>query len=263
MITYSIPKTIESWNSFLWDRFGYGLYEFSYTLADTIVNKNSKYGLPLQTKLPKILLMNRNEYLRDEIKMMENLKSYIIRRLFDYLKSTGWWDGIKEPSEKIIDDIIEIFELLPFFKHLDKEIEGLKEHIQGKGRPQEIRNLIVSIWAEVMKDKEKAYWPIIEGLLLWFYHRLKKTRYCEILGSDSISKTDFDRVYLRNAYYRIKRDEQKSEYLNFLRNKYFPQPREYPWIYIEFNKEYIDFVPVEKGGLLLKFPDGDTYRAEY
>jgi excisionase family DNA binding protein len=257
MANYYIPKSTKKWDFFLTEKYGYGIYEFSYSLADMIIFKNTRYLVSPQEELPRRLLTSHSEYLRDEIEMRENLKYHIIHRLFDSNKDM--WGGMKKPEEWVIKDIKEIYKLEPFFEKLDKEIRILKKETGRKGRPPETRNFIASIWAEVMKDREKSFWHRIEQLFIWFYYKLEKTRYCNVLGTDAPHKSDFDRFNLRNGYYRIKKDKQKRESLNLSRNYYFPITRKYPYDSIEFNKDYINFISSDEAGFHLKFPDGEVY----
>lgn len=266
MIDYKIPKSTEDWDSFLRIKYGYGIYEFSFSIADMIVLRNAKFNYSPQTKLPEKLISGRNVYFRDEIKMRQNLKSHIIMRLFNYLKGVGWWDEFKEPTKRIIDEVIEIYDLGPFFKKLEGEIEWYKDSrdIWGReGRPPEIRNFIASIWAQIIRNKKGANWSEIEQLFIWFYHKLKKTTYCGLLGTDRAHRSDFDRFNLRNAYFRMKKEKRKRDFIDYHRDKYFSIPRQNPELSIEFEKKHIDLIPRETGGLLLKFPEGDAYRADY
>jgi len=257
MDNHLVPKTVKGWDSFLIQEYGYGIWNFSYCLADMIIRKEGKYGLHPQTELPRILLTNRNEYLREEIKVRKDLKTYNIEKLDNSLRGTGW----EKDKETQINFIIDAYDLKPFFKHLDNEIEGFKSSMMKKGRTPETRYQIASIWAQILKGKRGTNWACIEYLLGWFFKKLFKTSYCKILGNEYV---DFYRSGLRDRYYVKKRDEKNRKDIEIFRERFFPTKWPLRLSRIEFKKDYIhishQFDEPNENSALIIFPDGETFQ---
>jgi len=253
MDNHLVPKTVKGWDSFLIKEYGFGIWNFSYCLADMIIIKEGKYRYHPQTELPRILLSNRNEYLREEIKIRENLKTHIIEILDNSLRGIG----IEKDKETQLNFIIDVYNLKPFFKHLNNEIEGFKSSMRKRGRTPETRYQIASIWSQIVKGKRGTNWACIEYLLGWFFKKLFKTSYCKILGNEYV---DFYRSGLRDRYYVKKRDKKNRKNIEIFRERFFPAKRPLPLLRIEFKNDYINLSPANKKGPLIIFPDGETFQ---
>lgn len=255
MHNYFFPKTAQGWDSLLTKEYDYGIWNFSYSVADMIIIKAHKYRYHPKTELPRILLTNRTEYLKDEIRIRENLKAYIIKNLYKSLIGIMWDKG-KELTEWHYNYIIDVYDLEPFFKKLNFEIKSFESFLGKKGRPPESRYLIASIWAQVIKHNKRHNWHLIEHLLCWFFGKLIKTPYCKILGNEY---TDFYHSKLSYKYYLKKRNEQHKKDIELLKEKYFPRFERSPVFRIEFKDDYIDFPLIKEKGPLLVFPDEETF----
>lgn len=255
------PNLTQDWNSSLIKKYEYGIWNFSYCVADMITSKDRKYSYHPKTEFPRAFNYNLDKFMKKEINRRERLKTNIINTFYNSLCDIGW---VEEggPTERDINFIIDVYdEVGPLLKKLDKEIKSLKEikpFWKKEGRPIELRHQIASIWAQVMKDNRGSNWQWIERLLNWFFNKLKGTTYCKILGTEE--QDDFDQFKFRNEYQIIKRNEQNRKNIEILREKFFPIFKKLPFFRMEFKKNYIDFTIINKKGPLIIFPDGETFQ---
>lgn len=252
MINYFIPKNAQDWNSFLIKKYEYGICNFSYCLAEMIIKEKGTYGFHPRTNFPRLLIKkSRSEYFREEIIIREDLKKRIIKTMGYSLRGVGWRDEY--------NFIVDIYDLEPFFKNLDKEIESFKPYLRKRGRPPEIRHRIVSIWAQVMKGNRGTNWDRIEYLYRWFFNKLKRTKYQEILGTDDEHNSDIDQFKFRNEYYVIKRNKQHIRNIEKRRERFFPLDKHSGPLKIEFKNDYIHTDLPNENSPLIIFPDGETF----
>lgn len=260
------PRTANEWDSFL-QKYGYGIWEFSFCIAGIIRMVEFKYTFSPDTKFAPMMKYGRREYyeiLGNRINKMKKLKEIIINKLNAYLVDFGYRQEEKL-SQGRIDHIVKIFELEQFFYVLDEETNGLEKDVmkvkqiwRKRGHPVETRYLIASIWAQVMKDKRGINWRMILLLMDWFFDNLSDAIYSSILGKpeDFLEYNKFEK-----EYHVIKRDKKRKEHIDMLSKAYFPKPRRKRFRKIDFKKDYINV-----GGLyldnehpLITFPNGVTF----
>lgn len=256
------PTTAHDWDSFLIDKYDYGIWSFSFSIAKMIAGANRKYCYDPETEFPRSFNYALDKFMKKEIERRERLKTIIINTYHDSLCDWGWVEE-GEPTEQEINFIKDIYkDAGSHLESIDKEIKGFKRFRpfwKKEGRPIELKNIIASVWAQILKDKRGSNWKQIEYLLRWFFNKFKigKAVYYKALGNNS---EEFFEYNIRHEYYVIKRNEHNRKNIEILRKIYFPLSKLYPLSRIEFKKDYINFpLPTEKGPLIT-FPDGETFQ---
>ncbi len=259
------PVTSQDWDSFLLEKCEYGIWYFSFCLAKLIAEADLRYRYAPGTKFARASIYGVKDFFKIECERRRKLKASIIKTYYDSLCDWGWIERRKEePIEKDINFIIDIYpEVGALLNKLNDEINDFKEFTpfwEKKGRPIEIRNIIASIWALVMKEKGKSPWENIEYLLRWFFEKFKngKTEYYKALA-DNIN--EIYENYLKKEHYVIMRNKHNKKNIEYLRGLYFPLSKQRQFYQrIEFKKDYINFPLLTEKGPLITFPDGETFQ---
>jgi hypothetical protein len=256
---YSHPQNAKEWDDFIsekFEKYGWGLFNFAYSLTCLIMESNLKYFIPPIIELPDFLKYGGHEYykfIERDIKTKKKLKKDIIKKLRQFPQVDGMY---KDDA----DSIFELYNLKPFFKILDKQICHQEDTLATKfiwgkrGRPVEMRNRLAFVWAQVMKDRRGINWMKIYFLMSWFYEKLEKTTYCKLLGIDG----DFDEHNLRKEYYVVTKDKNRQRDLQSAKEACFPSPKKERLNMIEFHKDYINLWPRIDELPALSFPDGES-----
>jgi hypothetical protein len=262
MIYNTLPKTISEWDKFLLGKYHYGIVDFSFPFAFLLMLYGHKYNSPSHIR---VLEPGCNKYLRSDMKMMDSLKKYIVKKLKYHVKIFSPLDESIFEERFSSDWIIDYYELTAFFEKLDEEIRYDKLLSLNtpswikRGAPIKFVYLINSLWAQVMRDQKGRNWKTILSLLKFFYENLKKASYSKLLeGIDVMGEDE-----LKREYHIIIKNRAIAEEIRDLTNQYFPRPgqKRYDFemfqkpIGIEFKKDYIN-IRQNPGGPVIKFPNG-------
>lgn len=176
----------EDLDSFLQEHYGYGVWEFEFSILNIYTIYFEKNRLKL------------NKFIEKRIEELYSLKEKVAEILNDYLLSVKFFnrekfDNTIEEDTKIdkwtTDNIrkfiIKSFRLEPFIFTIDNLIRlydwqirpSPYEEISFLGFfPPNIKplNLIILHWSNALKRGEKKDWINMEQLLLWFNKRMKE-----------------------------------------------------------------------------------------
>jgi hypothetical protein len=256
-------KTVEEWENFLLERYGYGIFEFSYCIARMISDADPRYSFA-RKELPNILRRGRSKYyeeIKSDLKRKKKLKDYIINKLSYFLKLVGQL-GEGKITEKESRFIIEIYGLEPLLEKIDREICFHEESLMMKsiwrrrGPLFKTRYKVASIFAQIIKNNRGPNWVEIEDLLWWFYDNLRDATYCKEFGTKD---EDFVYYHLKNEYYVIRSNEKRRKDIEYSREIFFPVPRKRKPFRIEFNEDYININTEDNRFPLISFPNRVTF----
>lgn len=196
-----IEMTPQELNSFLIEKYDFGLHPFSATLCMVLLNGGE---------------WKDRETLVDIKEKLSNLKKRIIRilgdcenLLFGYPQLRRLYKKNKIEAEKIIS---KGYELEHLFAVINKYIEMIDHSLKHrrKGAPIKKQNFVASLWACIVKDiGYKVEWGFVADLLDWFWKILSPYKIYRELNPRGI---EFDPEYLRIQYYR-----NKNSCLNYLK----------------------------------------------
>jgi len=256
---YFFTDTPEGWNRRLLKKCGYGLHEFSYCLAYYLRDPDFKFQYPLTTDPPKVFEYKNSKYyedLRGKIRKKKREKSIILKveDLSDDERSYKLWclaapDNLSEHLDEISKEIRRMQEEL-----LDRPIW------RRRGRPEEIKNIIAGIYAQVILLKDgRTDWYFISWLLNWFWNCLKETCYHEDLeGKDPY----FMYYNLRSECYRIMKNPNKENEIENAKEFFFPNIRKRKPVRIEFRKYLISIDKEDDKRPLIVFPNGMSFKED-
>jgi len=244
--------TEEEVNSFLMEKYTYGLWEFasSVSLIFTLYNEKKRYVV--------------YRHIKENITRLKKIKMDIIMKLDDLLNEMGFYELTKKTnaSEKIEwttqkrkDYIGKHYKLNPFHSVIDEQIKKyedlkilfkptldkkMKEFPYTPMLPGNIEplRLLVMTWGFVMTKANRRDWINMALLLKWFIKRFKKLRitdlFCLEKYSLNYSLEDLFRLYWRRqsklgygflaiiiyyASFRQQKEERgKSQPLNILKD---------------------------------------------
>lgn len=236
--------TKEELDSFLKKRYGYGIWEFEFSIANIIMFYSEK-------NLPKF-----SQFIENRIKRLENMKNKVIELLDDFLSDVNFYKLNKDirlteitswtPKNRY-DFIIKGYQLSDFFSIIDnqislyqsREVSGAWEKFGNSTIfPPELRvfpprlkplNLLLLIWSYAMKRGKKVDWINMENLLNWFSKTLNEIEALEFIGMEENeapfteilrltrnkykkSKYDIFAKVQFDLFFNIKKDEGKERY---------------------------------------------------
>ena len=236
--------TKEELDSFLKKRYGYGIWEFEFSIANIILFYSEK-------KLPKF-----RQFIEDRIKRLENAKRMIIELLDDFLSDVNFYKLNKDiklteitswtPKNRY-DFIIRGYQLTDFFSIIDNQIslyqnrevfgawekKGNSTYFSSVLRvfPPRLKplNLLLLIWSYAMKRGKKVDWINMENLLNWFSKRLNEIEALEFIGMEEneapfteilrltrnkYKKSNYDifAMVQFDLFFNIKKDEGKEKF---------------------------------------------------
>lgn len=210
--------TPEKLDTFLFRKYGHGLYPFCYALAHIICLSDPRYS-DAPEDLPPILRKGhakKYKQIRGSIKRKESLKKRIIEVFAKDLKAMG-----ASKEGKIFEAEIEYIKNIypgvsPLLQTIDRQIDFDKRWLLGKslwrkkGHPTDNRNKVAFVFAQVIKKEGgEPDWKVIRSLLVWLWKYIKKATYsCELAFECPV----FTPETLRSAYFKfIKNPERKSD----------------------------------------------------
>ena len=171
-----INFSVKEVNEFLRKKYGYGIWNFLYSLYET-----AKLYSIFEDKKEIDVLQNKAEKLR-------SAKSKLIENIDQFLIDTDVWEEIKKKypdmdlkwtPKKREKFIIKYFNLNQFFKSIDERIENINYKIKFleiygvklKKIRIKPRNFIILLWSYVMikgKNEEDVDFKNISALFNWF-----------------------------------------------------------------------------------------------
>lgn len=198
MDKHILELTPQELNSFLIEKYGFGLHPFASILFFHF--GSGDYGKSYQWP-------SKQECLETKRKL-QNLKRKLIDIIIDYEEFRGnigirkWF----EIDKKHIENTLSYdYKLVSFFKIIDKEINLISYliKIKRKGSTIKITNLITSSWALLMQENNyDKDWELIADLLDWFWEIFKSyDNFKNLNPKDKIA----DPEYLKNQFLRNKK----------------------------------------------------------
>lgn len=207
-----INFTEEELDSFLKEKYGYGIWEFEQSLLEVFTWHISK-------KEEKVF-----QFIEKRIKQFENLKRKITELLDDFSSEIDLYrlyNGLKPaeiikwtPSERK-KFIIKKFKLSSFNSVINKLIKRYQEHTsymkEDALEPAQFRmhlkpiNLVILIWSYFMRRGSKVDWINMEILLNWFSKKLDRIGVLDIFKWEKEYAPSPDILRLvRNKYKKTK-----------------------------------------------------------
>jgi len=217
-------------NSFLIEKYGFGLHPFAMILCFILFQGESyNYDYFLSSQL-----------LLEFKKKLENLKKKIIDTILEFestvLALPGFKAFYKRNKNKTEEYIIEQYKLDKFLVKIDDRIEVIETITKNRQRGPSIkkRNLIVSLWGYLIQEiGNKIEWDVIAELLDWFWDKLKHYNIYKDL-SPKENYTDLE--YLRNQFSRNK--ERSYQAFKLARKRVLSQDLLNPKEVLIFGRHY-------------------------
>jgi hypothetical protein len=249
------PEDIEKLDEFLFQNYGYGIYECCSCAAGEIVRVHPVYekgqervprpGMPpLPSLSPDLKLTPREQTIlaKKNINRLERAKLNLIDAVFDYYKC--YWRLPKEAFDRNSDEynnwvqfILDGLNLHQVFKYMDSLSEGLNHDLKtslkdevwrARGGKIKLVYKIGCIFALAFRND----WPLVFHLLQWFYKNLSDTDYQEELA---LPPKEEGIKRLRIEFSKIMSNKKRSMSIESRRNGYFPpETASHPERYIRF-----------------------------
>jgi len=229
-------------NSELENFYGYGLYEFSASIA--VMNRDSMFYDPYnKNKIVEIEKINVSNDLRSFIEKEEKkYNSEFQSTLYEILKKYDFkHERTKEFIEENEDYKINTYindcsldiplKLLNLPRNEVKKLEELKFTTLSYS-VRKLRYRIGGIWAGVIKKKGEVHWENISTLLSWFAENLGQT-FETILGN-----TETDSI---KQWYRRHKEIYKI-YFEIIKKAFFPGEKKNPFWTFWFGEDFIMWV---------------------
>lgn len=224
--TLSVDLSIKEVDGFLKKRYGYGIWNFIYSLywIATLYNLHS--------------LRKETDLLTIEIDKLNTAKRRLIENIDQFLIETDIWTGIKNEypelnirwtPDKKEEFLVENFQLDRFFKIVDDKIEKIKRRkkyfeifsaIPAHRLRIAPRNLIILVWSQVMRDpneEDKIEFENIGILLNWF--SINKNWANMFKSSKLVSPKTPELTY--NKFIKFAKDDKYYELSNYLYADFF------------------------------------------
>lgn len=201
----------EELDSFLKERYGYGIWEFEFSLVHT-------YGLFSEKKDQKI-----HQFIEKRIQQLESIKRKIIELLDDFLIEINFYNlnnklnftkTTKWIPQKRTNFIIENYKLSQFFSVIDGQIKRYKNRrfILNEEPPifpfpvhpiyLKPINLVLLTWSYAMKRGKKTDWINMENLLNWFSKKLDEVDILDFFGLEKCNAPSSETLRLTRNKYR-------------------------------------------------------------
>jgi hypothetical protein len=249
----SYPETPEEWDKLLLNIYGYGFHEFAYCLAWLLRDPRFSFQYSEDTDLPEIVVARHRNYYKD-------LERYIREKKKEkntILKA----ENLNEETYYLYadDDLAEVLD------KINKEIRLKTEELMEKpiwikrGRPVEVKNIISSIFAQVIVRNGRTDWYTISALLEWFHKSLIGVSYQKDLAGRN---RHFYYFNLRNEYYEIIKDSKKENEILRLKEFFFPISRERKPVRIAFGKHSITIDREDGRYPLIAFLGNESFKED-
>ena len=233
----------EKLDSFLKEKYGYGIWEFELSLYQTYVMYS--HGLRIRYDILE----------GKRIRQLRNLKRRILELIDKYLSDinfykyslkgtlpknlTGISKWTSENREKFIRKKFKIEQLFFIVDELIEHqimFEALSEMdalLWGVEWPMRLKppNFLILIWSSAMKKGKKPDWINMENLLNWFSKNLDEVNILDFFGLEKCNAPSSETLRLtRNKYKSSKYDKLASSiYMNNFKNVK-EKKRKYPKI---------------------------------
>lgn len=209
--------TEEELDLFLKNRYGYGIWEFEFSLAHV-------YDLYNEKKEKKIF-----QFIERRVQQLENIERKIIELLDDFLIEINFYKlnnmldltrNAKWTQQRRTDFIIKHYKLSQFFSVIDGQIKIYKNRkslmedeslplVPFQIHPIYLKplNLLVLIWSYAMKRGKKVDWVNMKNLLNWFSKKLDELDMLDFFGLEKHNAPSNETLRLsRNKYKKTKYD---------------------------------------------------------
>ncbi len=229
IVTGDTPNIVDSK---LTKKLTYGLYDFAFSLIE-IQRKWSSYIFNIDKKR-----IHWVDFWKEEKEKFEKLKRHIINKIDGHLRRTDFWNPkAKWTIPGKIEYIVGKYEIEPFFKVLDEEInkfENASKMPRKRGKPIHLKSKIVLLWSLVIESRRGVDWKTISELIDWFSFKLRDS----VLGKKLIGKSEFTNPeYLLRQILSLKDKEHYKESLDELKNQCFPKEKKEPIFLINFKNK--------------------------
>jgi len=238
------PEDIEKLDEFLFQVYGYGIYECCECVADQIRSIHPRYTCSLDKLSPDLRLRHRAQVIeaKKTIKRLEKPKNNLIDAVFDYYKL--YWSLPKKAFDRNSDEyndwvefILDGLSLRQAFRYIDSVREGLSNDLKTSLRDEIWRTRggqvklvykVACIFALVFRNNKGPDWDCILYQLQWFYKNLEGTDYQKELALPTEEPKELKKR-IKNEYYKIMCNKKRSLDIETQRNKFFsPKTALYP-----------------------------------
>ena len=205
-----IKGSKEKLDSFLKEKYGYGIWEFEFSLAYT-------HGLFSEKEDQEI-----HKFIEKRVQKLESIKRKIIELLDDFLIEINFYDlnnklnftkTTKWTPQKRANFIIKNYKLSQFSSVIDGQIKKYKDRrsllneepplVPFTVHPIYLKpiNLVVLIWSYAMKKGKKTDWINMENLFNWFSKNLDEVNILDFFGLEKCNAPSSETLRLtRNKY---------------------------------------------------------------
>lgn len=201
----------EELDSFLKERYGYGIWEFEFSLAYT-------HGLFSEKEDQKI-----QNFIENRVQKLESIKRKIIELLDDFLIEINFYNlnnklnftkTTKWIPQKRANFIIKNYKLSQFFSVIDEQIKKYKDRksllneepplVPFPIHPIYLKpiNSVVLTWSYAMKRGKKIDWINMENLLNWFSKKLDEVNILDFFGLEKCNAPSSETLRLTRNKYR-------------------------------------------------------------
>lgn len=238
-------------DSFLKNKFGYGIWEFELSILQTYMTFFLRDGL----KVGRIADKRAKQIEKMKEKIIETIDDFLTEiDAYKYLKKYYYPQlGISKWTPKLKKSFIaERYYLYPAFHIMDSQINkylnidaSLEIHAVNMGTDSIIYikpiNFLVLIWSHALKQRKNIDWINMNNLMHWFSKRIKEKALVEFLGF----REEWDQTAetLRSARNKYKHSEYNEKalhiYSNFFEKADEEYKKKYPQMVATMKKRYV------------------------
>jgi len=241
------PEDIEKLDEFLFQSYGYGIYECCLWVAEEIISICPGYVGSLDRLSPNLRLAPKKQIIeaKKTINRLEKAKANLIDAVFDYYKL--YWRLPKKAFDRNSDEyndwvqfILDGLNLRQAFSYIDSVKDDLNNDLKTSLRDKIWRTCggqvkpvykIACIFALVFINDKGPDWKFIFHLLQWFYKNLNGTDY----QKEFALPEEEPKKRLKKEFYKIMSNEKRRKDIESRKDACsLPETASHPEINVRF-----------------------------